>query len=160
MIQIGITGHQKLQDDSLWSWVSEEIANILKPYKRFAGLSSLAVGADQAFAKVVIEQGGDLIGIIPFPEYLDVYEEKDRPQYLRLLKEASVKIILPKEGTQEESYFLAGRIIAESVDILVAVWDGKGARGLGGTGDVVKYAHNLGKTVYHISPTNVEVKKL
>jgi len=45
----------------------------------------------------------------------------------------------------------AGESIVNEADVLVAVWDGKPAAGLGGTADVVTYARNLGKPLIWIN---------
>jgi len=44
----------------------------------------------------------------------------------------------------------------EQADELVAVWDGKPARGYGGTADVVKAAHERGIPVTVVWPEGVE----
>jgi hypothetical protein len=39
--------------------------------------------------------------------------------------------------------------------MLVAIWDGKPARGLGGTGDVVRYAQEKGTAVSIVWPDDI-----
>jgi len=46
----------------------------------------------------------------------------------------------------------AGEKIVEEADIVVAVWDGKPAAGLGGTADIVEYARELEKPLIWINP--------
>lgn len=55
----------------------------------------------------------------------------------------------------EDAFFHAGRRVADLAEVLVAVWDGEPARGLGGTGDVVDYARTTGCEVVIIWPTDV-----
>lgn len=52
--------------------------------------------------------------------------------------------------------FLAGamRVVA-LCDKLLAVWDGKPSRGLGGTADVVQYAQSLRRSVAIVWPAGV-----
>ncbi|NJR75069.1 MAG: hypothetical protein HC773_18405 [Scytonema sp. CRU_2_7] len=84
--------------------------------------------------------------ILPFDEYKFTFKEGDeRQQYYRLLNEAKAVKILPRMASDEESYFEAGKQLVDTVDFLVAVWDGKPARGLGGTADIVKYARQCHK---------------
>ena len=45
-------------------------------------------------------------------------------------------------------------------ELLIAVWDGKPAAGLGGTGDVVSYARQSGKHVYQIDPVSRSVAEV
>ncbi len=46
----------------------------------------------------------------------------------------------------------AGRAVADRSDLLLAVWDGAPAAGLGGTADIVRYAEERGKAVEIIWP--------
>ena len=49
----------------------------------------------------------------------------------------------------------AGKSIVDSCEMLIAIWDGKPARGLGGTGDVVRYARKTGKAVSIVWPDDI-----
>jgi hypothetical protein len=46
----------------------------------------------------------------------------------------------------------AGRTVADRCDLLLAVWDGQPAAGLGGTADVVSHATYRGKSVEVVWP--------
>jgi hypothetical protein len=65
MANVGITGHQRLDDGEAWTWVAntirEELAKLAPP---IVGLTSLAIGADQLFARCVLETGGSIHAII------------------------------------------------------------------------------------------------
>ncbi|MGW4103078.1 hypothetical protein [Streptomyces sp. NPDC004976] len=50
-------------------------------------------------------------------------------------------------STHEQAYLGAGRWIVDHCDRLIAVWDGRPARGLGGTGNVVANARRTGVPV-------------
>jgi polyphosphate kinase 2 (PPK2 family) len=54
---------------------------------------------------------------------------------------------LPPAPTHEDAYLAAGRWIVDHADRLVAVWDGRPARGRGGTAEVVAYARHRGVPV-------------
>ena len=43
------------------------------------------------------------------------------------------------KAAREKQYAWVGAYVAEHADILFAIWDGKPARGVGGTGQVVKW---------------------
>ncbi len=45
-------------------------------------------------------------------------------------------------------------------EMLVAVWDGKLATGLGGTADAVGYALQCGKRIVHLDPVSRTVNKI
>ncbi|MGH6659024.1 MAG: hypothetical protein ACREBM_05155, partial [Sphingomicrobium sp.] len=51
-------------------------------------------------------------------------------------------------------YVMAGRATVAHCDILVAIWDGRPARGRGGTAEVVQLALTRGTAVVHVSPDN------
>jgi len=46
----------------------------------------------------------------------------------------------------------ASRVMLERADMLLAVWDGKPARGYGGTADVVQLARDMRKPVVVVWP--------
>jgi hypothetical protein len=50
----------------------------------------------------------------------------------------------------------ASRLMIDTADELLAVWDGQPARGHGGTADVVAYARSHGKPVHVIWPAGAE----
>ena len=56
----------------------------------------------------------------------------------------------------EAAFLAAGRLVVERSDVLAAVWDGKPARGSGGTADVVDYAKELRREVVVIWPEGLE----
>lgn len=153
-MNIGITGHQKLKDESLWDWVNSEFNKVFnKNINQFFGISSLAVGADQLFADAVLKRGGSLHVIVPFDGYELKYSRgEERQNYFRLLHQASTVDVLEKEESEEASYLAAGKKVADISDLLIAVWDGKPAAGLGGTADIVQYATRNNKKIIHINP--------
>ncbi|MDJ0733759.1 MAG: hypothetical protein QNJ47_06670 [Nostocaceae cyanobacterium] len=149
---IGITGHQRLPNPSMWKWVEEsmncELDTITPPV---TAVSSLAIGADQLFAKLVLQRGGSVHAIIPFANYQRTFDGDDLHIYQQLLKLVSFEI-LTTPGTDEDAYLAAGQRIVELSDRIIAVWDGKPARGKGGTGDIVAYAIASGIPLVHINP--------
>ncbi len=149
-MKIGITGHQELNDPS---WVKREILRVLYLQSLpLIGITSLAVGADQLFAQAVLECGGALQVVVPFAGYVDSFKADGRQEYERLLASAAIIEVLPAISSHEESYFSAGKRVVDVSDLVVAVWNGKPAAGLGGTGDVVNYARYQEKCYIHINP--------
>ena len=132
-----------------------ELAALLGDVAPLTGVTSLAIGADQLFAEVVLELKGDLEAVIPFPDYDRTFtNETDLARY-RLLKAASKRLeILPDGATHDQAYLNAGRRVTDLSDLLVAVWDGEPSLGLGGTADVVDYAAAIGKRVVQFNPVS------
>jgi hypothetical protein len=148
-MRIGITGHQRLKNPSSWDWVEGEIKTIVALFPEpLIGITSLAIGADQLFAKIILEQQGTIEAIIPFEGYkLKFAEGNDRQEYQNFLNRASRIEVLQKKTSDEEAYFAAGKRVVDLAEILIAVWDGKPAVGLGGTADVVTYATQKRKKI-------------
>ena len=149
-MKIGITGHQNLANPT---WVKLEISRILhlQPIP-LIGISSLAIGADQLFAQAILDCGGALQVIVPFDKYTEVFEADGLKGYNRLLSDASLIETLSLTGSHEEAFFTAGKRVVDTAELVIAVWNGKPAAGLGGTADVVEYAKIQRKPYIHINP--------
>jgi hypothetical protein len=153
-MRIGVTGHRHLPDHAAWGWVEGVVAISLSSLPaQLVGISSLAIGADQLFADLVLRRGGALYAVLPFERYERSFEAgEDRERYQALLKRAVEVEILSECTDDEQSYMAAGRRIVDRSDRMIAIWDGEKAAGLGGTGDVVEYARSTGKEIIHIDP--------
>ena len=161
-MRVGITGHQRLREPTGWDWVRRELDRLLSSFTPpLVGVTSLAAGADQLFADAVLRHGGSLEAVIPFDGYESTFsEERDRHEYLRLLQRALSKEVLEKFGSDEEAYLTSGKRMVDRSELLVAVWDGRPAAGMGGTGDVVSYATQQGKRIIHLNPLTQEIEGL
>ncbi len=153
-MKIGITGHQRLQNPASWKWVQQEMDDLLGAMPTpLVGISSLAVGADQLFANLILQRGGELEAIIPFDGYESTFVvDGDLEEFTRLLGCCTRSETLERLGSDEEAYFAAGKKVVDLADLIVAVWDGLPARGLGGTADAVKYASQQQKRTVHLNP--------
>ena len=154
-MKVGITGHQRLDDPNAWGWVKTAFKNKLNSLKQSViAISSLAIGADQLFASIVIQRGGQLHAVIPFQGYESTFNPKDLDEYRRILSKANIVEIMQTHGTNEEKYLAAGKRIVEVADLIIAVWDGNPAKGKGGTADIVDYAIQKHIKIIHLNPTN------
>jgi hypothetical protein len=140
-VRIGVTGHQS-RPGLHWEWVravlDAELATMPLP---FEGISCLAAGADQEFARAVLRHGGDLHAVVPHAEYDASFEHPaDHAAYRDLLAAAARVTELHGGPTPEDAYLSAGTYVVDVAEQLVAVWDGRPSRGRGGTADVVAYA--------------------
>jgi hypothetical protein len=97
--------------------------------------------------------------IIPSLGYESTFSDAEVIEYTRFLTLAASRVTLNFKSPSEEAFLAAGQFIAESADVLVAVWDGKMAKGLGGTGDVVAYARSQNKAVIHFDTTRQIVEE-
>ncbi len=160
MTKVGITGHQRLDDPGSWGWVESTIAAelaLLSP--PLTALSSLAVGADQMFALMLLRLGGGVRAVIPFVDYERTFGSETIDTYRDLLSRSESVDVLPKQDTDEESYLAAGKRVVDQADVIVAVWNGFPAKGKGGTADIVAYAIGKGIPVIHINPVERTVTR-
>jgi hypothetical protein len=152
MMKVGVTGHQALTP-STERLVTHALERELARFRPLIGITSLAAGADQLFAEVVLKLEGHLLAIVPARGYEDTFSSQSaRDSYFRLRSTAAEVIELPFPQPTEEAYWAAGREIVDRCELLIAVWDGEQAAGLGGTGDVVRYARESRKRVLRLWP--------
>ena len=154
MTRIGATGHQRIPDSAqpaVLSGIREIIRAALPP---LVAITSLAAGADQAVANEVLAVDGKLEVIVPCRRYERSFQSSAAAKEFRsLLSRADDVTRLDYEEPSEEAYWAAGRAVVDRSDLLLAVWDGQPARGLGGTADVVAYAREIGTPVRIVWPT-------
>lgn len=121
--------------------------------KRVA-VSALAEGSDRLFAEAALDLGYELRVILPFQsaDYETTFgDAATTPLYSALLAKATEVTELP--GTLDcatVAYEAVGRATVEASEILVAVWDGKGAAGRGGTPEIIEYAVRTARPVIWI----------
>jgi hypothetical protein len=150
--RIAVSGHRGLAEGTI-RLVDQAVRAALRAAgPAVTGLSCLADGADQVFARAVLESGGLLEAVIPARQYRDGLPGGARPEYDRLLAQASAVHELPFAESAPESHMAASRFMVEHADELWAVWDGRPARGYGGTADVVAFARSGGVPVRVIWP--------
>jgi hypothetical protein len=159
MTRVGITGHQRLEDPGAWSWVAGAMRDALDAVAPpLVGVTSLAIGADQLFARLVLERGGTIHAVLPFADIERSFSTTDVPAYRELARQATVEA-LDTPGTDEDAYLAAGKRVVELADLVVAVWDGGPAKGKGGTADVVAYAIGRGVPLVRIDPVSRTVER-
>ncbi|MGH3714105.1 MAG: hypothetical protein ACRDT4_11680 [Micromonosporaceae bacterium] len=154
MTRVAITGHRGL-DGATTALVAEAIATELRALSdsgELIGVSCLADGADQVFARALVDAGGQLVVVVPASEYRDGLPEAAWDAYDELLAKAVEVRRLPYVRSDEHAHMAASVEMLRGVDRLFAVWDGHPARGHGGTADVVAYARGEGIPVTVIWP--------
>lgn len=161
MISIGITGHQNLDKHLANGWLKKQLyAEIAVIPKIICAYSSLAVGADQLFAEVVQQNNIDLIAIVPCDNYIQTFKYAQQKTYRTILELCSAVEVLGYQRPSEQAFLRAGQVVADRSDILFAIWDGKPAKGTGGTAEIVKYALGKGKRIVHFDINAQKVKIL
>jgi len=156
MLRIAVSGHRGLNvcttnliDQAIREKLSEHAAD-------FTGLSCLADGADQIFARAVLDLGGMLEVVIPAEEYRAGLPAGTQSEYDDLLTRAVSVRRLPFTESTSQSHMAASKLMIDESDELYAVWDGNPARAYGGTADVVAYARDNDMPVQVIWPAGAK----
>ena len=150
---LGVTGHQVIPNDAR-EMVVGAIREILSAADTpLSARTSLAAGADQLFATELLRTGGCLHVVVPSGNYEETFTTgEDLALYRSLLEAADTVTRLDFEQPSEAAFLAAGKVVVDNCEVLVAVWDGEPARGLGGTADIVRYAQETGKAVIVVWP--------
>ena len=159
--RVGVTGHRILTDlDRLRDGIDEALKQIEKAF-RAEGLtlySSLAEGADQLVAQAVLGRpSGRLVAVLPLPEieYIqDFREEAGVAEFARLLHHADKALEHFPDPDHDQAYQEAGLLILKECDVMLALWDGQDAQGMGGTGGIVTACRALGKPLIIVQAGN------
>jgi hypothetical protein len=146
-LAIGVTGHRILAEPERVAAGVESALDRIEatfPGRPLVVISALAEGADRLVAEaVLVRPGARLRAILPMPrsDYLDDFASPEsRDAFLRLLGRADEVVELPARATRDDAYAAANEWMLERVDVLVAVWDGRGAQSRAGTAEVVARA--------------------
>ena len=153
-MRIAITGHRGLPD-ATGHLVDQAIRDHLARCTagdRLIGVSALADGADQIFARAVLDAGGQLEVVVAASRYRDGLPESAHDTYDALLSAAAAVHRLGYAESTEDAHMAASRAMLDRAEHLFAVWDGKPARGYGGTADVVAEARQRAIPVTVIWP--------
>jgi len=162
---VGITGHRDLKSECL-SHYEEQVNKLLirlkKQHQNIVIYSPLADGSDRILVREGLKLKIPFIVILPMQK--DIYKldfhETSFQEFEILIKQAQKVITmgLIKGNTLQEiatyskerdmQYEACGEYIADNCDLLVALWDGKFIKLVGGTGEIVKYY--LDKDIFHL----------
>jgi len=161
MVTIGVTGHRDLNNlEQIISGVDQALRKIKEafPGEDLTIISPLAEGADRLVVWRAMESN-DVHLVVPLPldvsDYmLDFNSISSKAEFVTLLEQAAQVIELPAEETREASYLAAGLYVLDHSDVLIAVWDGQSARGLGGTGQIVAAARQQKMPIAWVTTSN------
>jgi hypothetical protein len=162
---VGFTGHRHLQaPDKIKQVIGATLRSLRAEIPgRVVGYSSIAIGADTLFAEEWLSSGLPWMALLPRAEkdFKNDFTESDWVRTHALIQQASRVQSLSgiKEAERELAYLECGLRVVEEADIMIAVWDGKSSRGVGGTADIVANARTLSKPLILIEPQSLEVKR-
>lgn len=174
IIRIGVTGHRTLPDEQI---IHESVKRVLTRLDEilistphaFIVVSPIAEGADRLVARDIInwpvpekKNESKLEVVLPMPEedYLqDFKTQESQEEFKSLLRLAITTQILEKKASRSDTYNRAGQFVVQNCDVLIAIWDGNSAKGVGGTTDIVEYARKAGRYIFWISSNNGEINE-
>ena len=148
MLSIGITGHRALSQIHLIKTGFHQI--LMKIDQEFKDkdwqiISLLAEGADRLVVLSTLEYKPNTRLIVPLPfsvpEYIkDFSSQESKNEFIQLF-DLAYEVIEPEPvSTRDSAYLSAGIQMLDRANVLVALWDGKSARKIGGTGNLVDLA--------------------
>lgn len=150
--RLAVTGHRGLPADTVTLVDSTLRAFIGALATPPVGITCLADGADQLFARAVLDAGGTLHVIVPAQQYRDELPDECHTDYDELIARATTVRTLPYVESTSDAHMAGSKAMLEDADSLLAVWDGQPARGYGGTADIVAIAQGLDIPVHVIWP--------
>jgi len=162
-LRIGVTGHRQLSDhDALMAPVQDALNRVRELASRADHLpvhlhiiSPLAEGADRLVARAALADENTVLSAplpMPLEQYLEDFKtDESKSEFHELLDRATHVTVMPESETSDEAYEITGKFVVERSDVLIALWDGKPARGQGGTGAVVEHARQAGEPVIWVS---------
>ena len=176
-IRVGVTGHRlsrletdqidriKRQIDTILSEIESAVLTAHQRYSREYSegdaklflVSPLADGADTLAAQVALEKNWRLLAPLPFVKssYENDFSAEDLTELNKLLEQADAVTELDgqrkDEASEDRAYLQAGLVTVSQSDFVIAVWDGKEARGLGGTAMIKQEALAAGKRVIWVN---------
>lgn len=148
---------------------SKKIYSNDKPLLRL--ISSLAEGSDRIAAEIALDEklGYKLQCPLPMSEedFKKDFYHKDNPRLTKDSIEEFNKLIRKADSIfqldfgrniKPQCYLNAGLTMLEHSDVLIAVWDKNKSKGIGGTGDIVRYAREREIPVIWIDRSKINNK--
>ncbi len=135
-------------------------------------VSPLAEGADRIVAREVLKkEGARLEVVLPLEigDYLETFGSDDsRLEFTEMLGKCRQPRFLRRRRLDQDfsaeqfaderrrAYADVGRYIVDHCDVLIAIWDGEPARGVGGTAEIVQYAQEQKRPLIRVWPGDAE----
>ncbi len=146
--------------------MTKAIREALESFRRkvpgeWIALSSVAAGADQLFVRSALELGLRWNASLPLPlaDFEQDFMPEEWSEVKALIALAEQVQIVAVNGSRDDCYLAGGLDVVNRCDVLLVVWDGKPARGKGGTADVVAHARTVGRPVVIIDSETLAVSR-
>lgn len=114
----------------------------------------MAIGCDQLFAILAIENDIRLIAAVPFIGQEKIWPESSKLLYREILEHPNTEVVVVSEGGYSpQKMQVRNEWMVDRSDIMIAIWDGTN----GGTGNCVKYIKKCKKELIIINPQNYQI---
>jgi len=150
---VGFTGHRELnKPDEIVPKIGVVLDRLISICGPLVTISSAASGADTLFLGEVARRKLPHLIVLPFDteRFVKDFTAAGWQHVWPHIKNALQVEEISGAASSDEAYLEAGEHTIEQADIVIAVWDGKPAVGLGGTGDAVAHARMLEKPLIWI----------
>jgi len=159
---VGFTGHRKLKNPQV---VTDALRSVLDELTATHGplsaISSAASGADTLFVEEVARRRIPYFLALPFRR--DRFQRDFTAEEWSRVASYFDGALAVEEAEDDDSatdgYMECGVRTVDHADVMIAVWDGEPASGLGGTGDIVDYARGLEKPLIWIDAATGAVRR-
>jgi hypothetical protein len=167
MIKIGITGHRPHRLTVSEQRLARRVRGVLTSLIKAAGaartsrspvleiISPIAEGTDRIVAREARALGQRLIALLPFTrrDYESTFGDATTTAEFRTLwKAADERVILGGSLNRAEAGYVAvGMVTLARSDMIITIWDGKPARGRGGTPEILQNALEWGIPIIWIN---------
>jgi hypothetical protein len=156
---VGVTGHRALPAADVPA-LERAVAAVLSGLERkrrgrpILVVSPCAEGADRLVARVGLARGMRLLVLMPMPRrlYERDFDAGSRAEFRRLVRASDFALEMPLlPGATPRSvsapasvdrklqYLRMGIFLAGHADVLIALWNGRRSKELGGTGQIVEF---------------------
>jgi len=152
---IGFSGHRKLANPAVVAaGISRALDRLAVDFGHLAVIASAASGSDTLFLEEAERRKIPIRLVLPFPRerFEEDFSPADWQRVVPLIDKAAFIEEITGPDNDEEAYLETGILTVERAEIMIFIWDGKKAAGIGGTGDVVDYARAFGKPLLIVDP--------
>ncbi|QLQ36697.1 hypothetical protein [Micromonospora robiginosa] len=153
-VRVGVTGHINLTPDTELLVADALRAELRRVGDRpVRGVTCLAAGTDQVFARTVLELGGTYDVVLPARDYRTaVIAAAHRAAFDELLAGAGAVIHTGYDHSGTPAFLAANQELVRRVDRLLAVWDGVPGCHEASTDRTIDFARGLGVPVTVLWP--------
>jgi hypothetical protein len=160
MPRIGVTGYARLSTETR-SLMLDALTAALREYagRNLHGVTCLARGTDQLFARAVLAVRGTFEVVLPARDYRErIVGNGGQAAFDELLCQAAGVRTMPFARSSREAFLAASEDMLSRCDLLFAVWDGSPSRETGDTAHVVSVARERRIPVKVIWPAGSDTR--